>query len=133
MLGYYAVMSNFSQQTTRLLDQVRNVLRLKHYSYRTEEAYVQWIKRFIVFNGKRHSEEMGEEEVSQFLPWLATKKKVAASTQNQALCALLFLYKEVLKKDFGWLDDVERAKRPSRLPLVFTREEIRAILPVWMF
>jgi len=117
------------QQTKpRVLDQVRNVLRLKHYSYRTEEAYVQWIKRFIVFNGKRHPEEMGEKEVSQFLTWLASKRKVAASTQNQALCALLFLYKEVLKKDFGWLDDVERAKRPSRLPVVFTREEIKAIL-----
>jgi len=96
------MVKHHSHQQTKLqlLDQVRNVLRLKHYSYRTEEAYVQWIKRFIAFNGKRHPEEMGEEEVSQFLTWLATKKKVAASTQNQALCALLFLYKEVLKKGF---------------------------------
>ncbi|MBU0567906.1 integron integrase [bacterium] len=112
----------------KLLDQVRNLIRVKHYSIRTEEAYVNWIRRFILFHNKRHPNEMGEPEVSQFLTHLAVKGKVSASTQNQALSAVLFLYREVLKKDIGWLDDVERAKRPTRLPVVFTREEATAIL-----
>lgn len=112
----------------KLLDQVRNLIRVKHYSIRTEEAYVNWIRRFILFHNKRHPNEMGEPEVSQFLTHLAVKGKVSASTQNQALSAVLFLYREVLKKDIGWLDDVERAKRPQRLPVVFTREETKAIL-----
>lgn len=112
----------------KLLDQVRNLIRVKHYSIRTEEAYVNWIRRFILFHNKRHPNEMGEPEVSQFLTHLAVKGKVSASTQNQALSAVLFLYREVLKKDIGWLDDVERAKRPTRLPVVFTREEAKAIL-----
>ncbi|MBU1486633.1 integron integrase [bacterium] len=112
----------------KLLDQVRDLIRVKHYSIRTEEAYVNWIRRFIFFHNKRHPLEMGEPEVSQFLTHLAVKGKVSASTQNQALSAILFLYREVLKKDIGWLDDVERAKRPTRLPVVFTREEATAIL-----
>src|SRR4051812_4800298 len=88
----------------KLLDQVRAVLRFKHYSIRTEEAYVDWIKRFILFHGKRHPKQMGESEVTAFLTDLAVARKVAASTQNQALSALLFLYREVLKKDLGFLD-----------------------------
>jgi len=113
---------------SNLLDQVRNLIRVKHYSIRTEEAYIGWIKRFILFHNKRHPLEMGEAEVGQFLTHLAVKDNVAASTQNQALSAILFLYRDVLKKEFGWLDDVERAKKPKRLPVVFTKEEVRAIL-----
>ena len=112
---------------SKLLDQVRNLIRVKHYSIRTEEAYINWIKRFIFFHGKRHPVEMGEPEISQFLTHLAVKKRVSASTQNQALSALLFLYRNVLKKDIDWLDDVERAKRPVRLPEVFTREEAKVL------
>ena len=93
----------------RLIDQVRSVIRLKHYSLRTEEAYWQWIKRFILFHGKRHPNEMGEAEVGAFLTHLAVDKNVAASTQNQALSALLFLYKEVLKTPLDWIENVQRA------------------------
>ena len=112
----------------RLLDQVRDVIRVKHYSIRTEQAYVQWIKRYIFFHGKRHPSEMGEAEVSAFLTHLAVKRNVASSTQNQALNALVFLYREVLKKDLDGLEDVTRAKKPARLPLVFTRDEVRRVL-----
>lgn len=111
----------------KLLDQVRDAIRLKHYSIRTEQTYVDWIKRFILFHGKRHPREMAEAEVSQFLTHLARDGHVAASTQNQALSALLFLYKEVLKQEIGWLQGVERAKRPSRLPVVLTRDEIHKV------
>jgi len=112
----------------KLLDQVRYVIRVKHFSIRTEEAYVNWIRKFILFHNKRHPIEMGEHDVSQFLTYLAVKKRVAASTQNQALAAILFLYRDVLKKDLGWLDDVERAKRPGRLPVVFSKQEVDEIL-----
>ncbi|MGH8057454.1 MAG: phage integrase N-terminal SAM-like domain-containing protein, partial [Candidatus Entotheonellia bacterium] len=112
----------------RLLDDVRGALRIRHYSLRTEEAYVSWIKRFILFHGKRHPLEMGEKEMTQFLSALAVERQVSASTQNQALCALLFLYREVLAQDLGSLDDVVRAKRPRRLPVVLTREEVRELL-----
>src|SRR5258707_368407 len=108
----------------KLLDQVGDVMRFKHYSLRTERAYSDWIARFIRFHGKRHPAEMGAEEVGQFLTHLAREGKVAASTQNQALSALLFLYKEVLKEKIGWLGEVERAKRPTRLPVVLTRDEV---------
>ena len=111
----------------KLLDQVRSVLRLKHYSLRTEQAYVDWIKRFIVFHGKRHPGEMAEEEVAQFLTHLAKDRNVAASTQNQALSAILFLYKEVLKQEIGWLEKVERAKKPPKLPVVLSRGEVKQI------
>ncbi len=97
-----------------LLDQVREKIRLKHYSIRTEQAYVEWIKRYILFHHKRHPQEIGKQEVEQFLTHLAVDRNVAASTQNQALSAILFLYKEVLEKDIGWLENVERAKRPTR-------------------
>ena len=112
----------------KLIDQVHSVIRLKHYSDRTEEAYWHWIKAFILFHHKRHPNEMAEAEISAFLSHLATNKKVSASTQNQALSALLFLYRDVLQKPLDWIDNIVRAKRPSRLPVVFTREEVQAIL-----
>ncbi|WP_432763176.1 integron integrase [Alcaligenes phenolicus] len=112
----------------KLLDQVHDRIRIKHYSLRTETQYVQWIKRFILFHGKRHPQEMGAAEVEAFLTHLAVAGKVSASTQNQALSALLFLYKEVLSIDLPWLDKVVRAKQPQRLPVVLTRTEVRAIL-----
>jgi integron integrase len=115
-------------QKPRLLDRVREQIRTRHYSRRTEKSYVGWIRRFILFLGKRHPVEMGEEEISRFLTHLAVEGKVSASTQNQALSALLFLYREVLEKDLQWIDGVVRAKRPVRLPVVLSREEVSAIL-----
>jgi integron integrase len=112
----------------RLLDQVRLAIRARHYSRRTEKAYVHWIKRYIFFHGKRHPAELGAPEVTAFLTSLAVHDKVAASTQNQALSALLFLYREVLRVELPWLDDVVRAKRPQHLPVVLTRDEVRAVL-----
>ena len=111
----------------KLLDQVCDVIRLKHYSLRTERTYCDWIERFIRFHELRHPRDMGEAEVSAFLTHLARDGKVAASTQNQALSALLFLYKEVLKQEIGWLENVERAKKPTRLPVVLTRDEVHKI------
>lgn len=101
---------------------------MKHYSIRTEKTYVEWIKRFILFHGKRHPQLMGAEEVRQFLSDLATKRNVAASTQNQAFSALLFLYKEVLKEELPWIEDIQRARRPAKLPVVFTPGEAKAVL-----
>src|SRR5262245_18102327 len=112
----------------RLLDRVRAAVRIRHYSRRTEEAYVAWIRRYILFHEKRHPLEMSAPELTRFLSSLAIDGKVAASTQNQALSALLFLYRQVLELDVPWLDDVVRAKRPVRLPVVLTREEVRAVL-----
>jgi len=111
----------------KLLDQVRDMMRRKHYSIRTEQSYVDWIRRFILFHSKRHPAQMAEPEVTAFLTHLARDNGVAASTQNQALSALLFLYKQVLKQDLGWLENVERAKKPARLPVVLTREEVREL------
>jgi integron integrase len=111
----------------KLLDQVRDVIRRKQYSLRTEQAYVDWIKRFIVYHAKRHPAEMAEEEVAQFLTHLARDRNVAPSTQNQALSALLFLYKEVLKQEIGWLEKVERAKKPTKLPVVLSRAELKRV------
>src|SRR5436190_10530105 len=115
---------SFSPDNPKLLDRVRDVIRRKHYSFRTEQIYTDWIRRFILFHKKRHPNEMAETEVTQFLTHLAREGRVAASTQNQALSALLFLYKEVLKREIGWLDQVERAKRPARLPVVLTKDEV---------
>jgi integron integrase len=115
-------------QPPRLLDQVRESIRLRHYSLRTEESYVGWIRQFIVFHHMRHPTEMGQAEISQFLTHLAVKRRVTASTQNQALSALVFLYRHVLKKDLGDINPWEQAKRPQRLPLVFSRGEVRAVL-----
>ncbi len=112
----------------RLLDQVRDKLRFKHYSYRTEQSYIAWIKRFIFFHDKRHPNTMGEREIEAFLTHLAVQRNVAASTQNQALCALLFLYKEVLGRELAWLDSMQRAKRPTRLPVVLTIQEVHNLL-----
>jgi integron integrase len=112
----------------RLLDRVRAALRSRHYSRRTEEAYVAWIRRYIFFHGKRHPGDMGAPEITRFLSSLAVDSNVAASTQNQALSALLFLYRDVLDLDVPWLDDIVRAKRPQRLPIVLTREEVGAVL-----
>ena len=111
-----------------LLEQVREALRSRHYSKRTEQTYVQWSKRFIFFHKLRHPAEMAEAEVNQFLTHLAVKEKVSASTQNQALSALLFLYRYVLERELGQLGNVIRARRPARLPVVMTREEVKAVL-----
>ena len=112
----------------KLLDQVRLATRARHYSPRTEETYVGWIKRFIFFHNKRHPAEMGEAEIGQFLSGLARDTHVSASTQNQALNALLFLYREVLRKEIGYVNGVIRAKKPRRLPVVLTKEEVKAVL-----
>ena len=125
----------------KLLDHMRDVLRVKHYSYRTERTYCEWVERFVLFHAQRasgaearparlqwrHPREMGEAEVGEFLTSLARDGHVAASTQNQALSALLFLYKHVLKQEIGWLTEVERAKKPARLPVVLTPDEVRQI------
>ena len=111
-----------------LLDRVRDKIRLKHYSIRTETAYVDWVRRFVVFHHRRHPRELGPEHVEAFLSHLAVQRNVAASTQNQAKSALLFLYKEVLGSELPWLDNVETAKRPQRLPVVLTRTEVDAVL-----
>jgi integron integrase len=110
------------------LEQVRIVLRLKHLSYKTEQAYVQTIKRFILFHDKRHPSELGVPEIRGYLAYLATERHVTASTQNGALSALLFLYREVLHIDLPFIDGIERAQRSARLPVVFTRAEAQAIL-----
>ena len=112
----------------KLLDQTRSQLRLRHYSIRTEQAYLHWIKRFILFHNKRHPSNMAEPEISKFLSHLAEDKNVAASTQNQALSAILFLYRDVLGITLRQIENVERAKKPARLPVVFTREEVKAVL-----
>jgi integron integrase len=111
----------------KLLDLVRNKIRLKHHSIRTERAYVDWVKRFILFHHKRHPASMGAPEIRAFLSYLAVEGRVAASTQTQALSALVFLYREVLDRDIA-LGTVERAKKPARLPVVFSRTEVRAVL-----
>ncbi len=112
----------------RLLDRVHEAVRIRHYSRRTEKAYTGWIRRFVLFHGKRHPDEMGEAEITAFLSDLATRRRVAASTQNQALSALLFLYRDVLGHDLPWLDGIVRAKRPQRVPVVLSRAEVRALL-----
>lgn len=114
--------------TPKLLDQVRSAIRVRHYSRRTEDSYVHWIRRFILFHGKRHPSEMGEREITAFLSDLAVTKHVAASTQNQALAAILFLYQKTLNMKLDWLEDVVRAKRPRRLPSVLTRDEVHRLL-----
>ena len=124
------VLGSAAAKPARLLDQVRDAIRRRNYSYRTEEAYVHWIRRFIFFSGKRHPAEIGAAEVTAFLNHLARERDVAAATQNQALSALLFLYREVLREPLPWLDELERAKRPARLPAVLTRNEVQRLLAV---
>lgn len=115
-------------QPPRLLDAVRDKIRLKHYSLRTEQAYVDWIRRFVVFNGKRHPAVLGASDVEAFLTDLAVARNVSASTQNQAKSAILFLYREVLGKELPWLDNVEQARVPVRLPTVLTTDEVADVL-----
>jgi integron integrase len=117
-----------SPRPPRLLDRVRQTIRARHYSPRTEKAYVGWIRRFVRFHQLRHPREMGVAEITRFLSGLATHGRVAASTQNQALSAILFLYREVLEQDVEWMKDLVRAKRPQRLPVVLTRDEVHEIL-----
>lgn len=109
------------------MDQVRDKIRFKQYSIRTENTYCEWIKRYILFHNKRHPAEMGASEIESFLTHLASKRKVAASTQNVALSALLFLYREVLLLDLPWLEKFEPAKRPKRLPVVLTEQEVKRL------
>jgi integron integrase len=112
----------------KLLDQVRQHIRKRHYSQSTEETYVQWIRRFILFHEKRHPQTMGAPDIERFLNFLAVEKQVAASTQNQALNAIVFLYRQVLRQEIGSLGALTRAKRPRTLPVVFSKEEVKAIL-----
>ncbi len=113
---------------SKLLNEARNTLRVHHYAMKTEKSYVQWIKRFILFHKKRHPKEMGKLEVEQFLTWLAVDRKVAPSTQNQALQAILFLYRKVLNMELAWLNNVVRAKRQRRIPVVLSRHEVASVL-----
>jgi integron integrase len=115
------------ERPPKLLDQLREALRARHYSRRTEDSYTQWVKRFIFFHHIRHPAEMGETEINAFLTHLAVKENVSASTQNQALCALLFLYRHMLKRDLGELGEVVRARKPKRLPVVLTRDDVKAV------
>jgi integrase len=117
-------------QPPRLLDQVRQVARRKHMSIRTEKSYVYYIRDFILFHNKRHPKDMGVGEIRAYLTYLAVEKKIAASTQNVALCALLFLYRQVLQLELPGIDGIEWAKRPERLPVVFTRSEVKSILAI---
>ena len=112
----------------KLLDQVRMVIRRKHYSIRTEESYVHWVRRFILFHGKRHPAELGEPEIASFLSHLAVARRVSASTQNQAFNALLFLFRHVLQKPLGPIQDTVRAKRPRKLPVVMSQAEARKVI-----
>lgn len=120
--------SSAEPEKPRLLDLLRTRIRLKHYSLRTEQTYIEWAKRYILFHGKRHPAGMGKEEVEAFLSHLAVTHNVAASTQNQAKAAILFIYREVLDIELPWLDDVEQAKKPQRLPVVLTAAEVQALL-----
>jgi len=123
-----ALSVRLEETTVALLDRVRHAIRTRHYSHRTEEAYIGWIRRFVLFHGQRDPEQMGAAEVSRFLSSLAVERDVAASTQNQALAAILFLYKDVLDRDPGWVEGVVRAKRPQRLPVVLSQHEVQDLL-----
>lgn len=120
--------SDATPKPPRLLEQMRGVLRAKHYSYRTEQSYLEWVKRYVLFNDKRHPREMGAVEITAFLTHLAVEGGVAASTQNQALAAILFLYREVLGQDLPWMADIVRAKKPDRLPVVLSQSEVRRVI-----
>jgi integron integrase len=120
--------SSTPSRKQKLLNEVRSVLRMRHLSLRTEQAYVQWIRRFILFHNKRHPAEMGESEIRQFISDLAVNAKISASTQTVALSALLFLYRDVLKKELPYVSHIERAQQRKKLPVVFTRDEVKAVL-----
>ena len=117
-----------SSKPRTLLEAVRDAIRVKHYSYRTEKSYINWIKRYMRFHNWQHPRNMGSPEIEAFLTHLAVTKKVAASTQNQALCALLFLYRTVLQLDLDLNVDAVRAKRPQHIPTVLSKEEVRAVI-----
>ena len=130
-LAWVATMTNPARlidNTPRLVDQFRHAIRLRHYSLRTERAYLDWIRRYIVFHGRRHPRELGPSHMTAFLSSLATDRHVSASTQNQALSALLFLYREVLRMELPWLQEVVRARRPRHLPVVLTHREAHDVL-----
>lgn len=112
----------------KLLDQIKIHLRSLHYSKRTEESYINWIKRYIFFHNKTHPEKLGKDEIRKFLNYLATERNVSASTQNQALQAILFLYKEIIHKDLGWIDDIQRPTKQKHIPVVFTKSEAHSII-----
>lgn len=116
------------EQSPRLLDQVKKAIQVRHYSIRTEQAYIHWIKNYIYFHKKKHPKDMGDVEITAFLSHLASVKNVSASTQNQALNALVFLYRKVLDKDVGVFKDLVRAKKPKRLPVVLTHDEAKEVL-----
>lgn len=116
-----------TNQKPKLLDEVRAHLRVNHYSKKTEEAYTSWIKQFIIFNNKTHPEKLGSLEIKNYLNFLAEKKNVSASTQNQALQGILFLYKNILKKDVGWIDEIKFAHRKKHLPVVLNKEEVNKV------
>lgn len=115
----------------RLLDRMRGGIRTRHYGRRTEETYVGWVKRFIFFHNKKHPAAMGADEVNAFLTHLAVERRVGASTQSQALCALIFLYRHVLDDPLRWMEEIVRAQRRERLPLVLDRDEVRRLLGRW--
>ena len=112
----------------KLLDTVRDKIRAKHYSYRTEQQYIAWIRRFILFNDKRHPAGMSGADVERFLTHLAVERHVSSSTQNQALASILFLYRHVLEIDLPWLQNVVRARMPQRVPVVLPRREVQALV-----
>jgi integron integrase len=117
-----------AERPRKLLDQLRDAIRLKHYSYSTEKTYVHWAYRFIVYHGKRHPKDMGAPEIEAFLTYLAVEQRVAASTQNQAFCALIFLYRYVLRQEIDFSIDAVRAKRSRYLPTVLTQDEAIAVI-----
>jgi len=118
----------YSNKKPKLLEQVRITLRARRYSKKTEESYIRWIRQFILFNNKQHPKDLDKTHIEKYLNFLTVEKNVSASTQTQALCAIVFLYKNVLDMDFGWLEDVIRAKRKLRLPVVFTRIEALSVI-----
>ncbi len=126
--GEGSVQADNGKRPPKLLDQMRESMRARHYRSRTEETYCQWVRRYILFHQKRHPAEMGEPEINAFLTHLAVKDKVSASTQNQALSAILYLYRHVIGREVGDLGEVIRARKPKRLPVVMTREEVKAVL-----
>ena len=115
-------------EKTKILDQLRIRIRRCGYSIRNEKSYVDWNRRYILFHRKKHPKDMGAEQVEQYLSFLAVQCNVAASTQNQAKCAILFLYKEVLNQNLDWLQNVKSAKRPERIPVVLTKTEVESVL-----
>jgi integron integrase len=117
-----------TKKPPKLLDQVRAYLRVKHYSPKTEEAYIRWITQFILYHNKTHPENLGKDDIQRFLNYLSTERNVSASTQNQAMQGILFLYKNILKKDVGWLTEIKKASRVKRLPVVFSRNEAAMII-----